>query len=260
MEKLILEKLKFCDMTPPKLAIADKQQLLRLYCESDLSMAKLAKQFGISASTALRLLQEMMSPEDYKAIVERKKSRRSPEVNQPVLAEQLPLAIEPELEPDFDEDDQKSIVADIVHELVGDDILDGDDEFDDEDESEEELEEDEVSDSATPVIPPLTLTVLPLDAADLAHICYIVVDKSSEMVTKTMQDFKELGQIPDTEQQLLALPVFDNHRAARRFSNPNQKIIKFPSSLIYAAQTHLMRKGITRLFYGGQIYALQTLS
>lgn len=239
-------------MTPPKLATADKQELLRLYSETDLSMAKLAKQFGISASTALRLLQEMMSPEDYRAVVERKKSRRSPEVNQ------LDISI---LEPDFDEDDQKSVVEDIVHALVDDDILDSDDEFEDEDEGEEDSEEDEITDGTdSSVLQPVTLTILPLDAAELAHICYIVVDKSSEMVTKSMQDFQELGQMPATEHQLLALPVFDNHRAARRFSNPNQKIIKFPSSLIYAAQTHLIRKGITRLFYGGQIFALQPLS
>jgi transposase-like protein len=268
-------------MTSSKLAIADKQEILRLYCETDLSTAKLSKQFGISSSTTLRLLQDMLSPEEYREAVQRKQAKPKKisksiedEVDQldlelleavgelaEVRKEELLELEDDQLEPDFDED-QTSAAEDIVSELVDGDILDDDDdEFDDEEDSDNE-EEDGDNDESQLIInvdqKPATniLSILPLEQADLSNICYIVVDKASEVITRPMRDFKELGKVPTEEINLLALPVFDNHRAARRFSAHNQKVIKFPSSLIQATRSHLSQKGITRLLYGGQVFAL----
>jgi len=294
-------------MTSPKLAIADKQEILRLYCETDLSTAKLSKQFGISTSTTLRLLQEMMSPEAYKKAVQKKQSKPKSKIKtekqiKSTKSDTAQLGLElldsnlyiPEdaiayldiddrdsssheieeteelsttfsnidtyddTELEFDED-QQSVVEDLVSELVGEDIIDDDDEFDEDDEV--DAEDDESEDDQSALIVNLesvssVLKILPLDQAELSNICYIVVDKASEIVTRPMRDFKELGKVPTEEINLQALPVFDNHRAARRFSTPNQKVIKFPGSLIYATKSHLSRKGITRLLYGGQIFAL----
>ena len=269
-------------MTSSKLAIADKQEILRLYCETDLSTVKLSKQFGISSSTTLRLLQEMMSPEEYRDAVQRKQGKPkkllSPlehepdqldlELLDPILTDPVEEEASTEelitvvaeidrddLEPDFDE--QTTTVEDLVSELVDDDILD--DEFDEDEEP--DTEDEDVEDEEPQVITHLKpatniLNVLPLAQAELSSICYIVVDKASEVVTRPMRDFKELGKVPTEEINLLALPVFDNHRAARRFSAHNQKVIKFPSSLILATRSHLSRRGITRLLYGGQIFAL----
>jgi transposase-like protein len=293
-------------MTSPKLAIADKQEILRLYCETDLSTVQLSKQFGISTSTTLRLLQEMMTPEAYREAVQRKQTKPSKqpkplksvinqklnqkidqldlqlietvtiELSESAIAPKLPISeisnVEIDLiqeeeeeteeeetsdfDPDFDED--QSIVEDLVHDLVHEDIID--DEFDEDDEldSEEDDSEDEQFTINHPELKPASniLTILPLERAELSNICYMVVDKASEMVTRPMRDFKELGKVPTEEINLLALPLFDNHRAARRFSTPNQKVIKFPSSLIHAAKSHLSKKGITRLLYGGQVFAL----
>jgi transposase-like protein len=277
-------------MTSSKLAIADKQEILRLYCETDLSTAKLSKQFGISSSTTLRLLQEMMSPEEYRDAVQRKQGKPKKLTSQPehevaqlglellesalnledpeelevVITEESITALgdldlemdQDDLEPDFDDEDT-STVADLVSELVDDDIID--DEFDEDEEP--DIEDDDVEDDELQIITdskPATniLNILPLAQAELSNICYIVVDKASEVVTRPMRDFKELGKVPTEEINLLALPVFDNHRAARRFSAHNQKVIKFPSSLILATRSHLSRRGITRLLYGGQIFAL----
>jgi transposase-like protein len=273
-------------MTSSKLAIADKQEILRLYCETDLSTAKLSKQFGISSSTTLRLLQEMMSPEEYRDAVVRKQGKpkklSNPSENEVdqldlelleptlifedhvqeevVIPEELITVLaeidQDDLEPDFD-DDQTTTVEDLVSELVDDDILD--DEFDDDEEpdtEDEDVEGEELQIIAN--LKPATniLSILPLAQAELSNICYIVVDKASEVVTRPMRDFKELGKVPTEEINLLALPVFDNHRAARRFSAHNQKVIKFPSSLILATRSHLSQRGITRLLYGGQIFAL----
>ncbi|AFY72928.1 hypothetical protein Syn7502_00794 [Synechococcus sp. PCC 7502] len=329
-------------MSSSKLAIADKQEILRLYCETDLSTAKLSKQFGISPSTTLRLLQEMMSPEAYKEIVQ-KKQTKSPKSAQksnkqiknqskPIASESItqstnqvasqldlellaaieetespkavvelgrpaapirPMPITPltkevikvkevikeiieeapveiteeELPSDFsdsddleDFDEQKSVVEDLVHDLVHEeDIID--DEFDEDDEldpEDDEFDEDSASGLINPDLNSVAniLSILPLEEAELSHICYIVVDKASEIVTRPMRDFKDLGKVPTDEINLQALPVFDNHRSARRFSTPNQKVIKFPSSLIYATRSHLSQKGITRLLYDGQVFSL----
>ncbi|MEI6064211.1 MAG: helix-turn-helix domain-containing protein, partial [Pseudanabaena sp. ELA748] len=57
-----------------KLALDDKQEILRLYRESDASTTQLAKQFGISTSTVLRLLQELIPTEEYRQLVSQKKA------------------------------------------------------------------------------------------------------------------------------------------------------------------------------------------
>lgn len=310
-------------MTSSKLAIADKQEILRLYCETDLSTAKLSKQFGISPSSTLRLLQEMMSPEAYKEAVQKKQAKHkkvekivepdidqlglelldndlaskdsfenfeenldnseredfisaelddAPEISPKIVnqAEFVTSTIAPDgdLEPidgDFESfsDTPQSIVEDLASELAGRDILDiDDDEFDEDEDLEPEDEaEDEETLSISPVLNTLKpttniLVILPLEQADLSNICYIVIDKASEIITRPMRDFKDLGKVPSEEINLLALPVFDNHRAARRFSAHNQKVIKFPSVLIHATKSHLSRKGITRMLYGGQVFAL----
>lgn len=308
-------------MTFSKIAIADKQEILRLYCESDLSTAELSKQFGISISSTLRLLQEMMSPEEYREAVQKKQAkpkRQAKGVKKVVkaqvvqldaqldLVDQLGLELshpvveeseiveaianepkqillnsekhsekssEPLLDVDtdnleeFEQYSPEDVADDLVMDLDGDGILDiEDDEFEEDDEEDEEDEDGSstISDPIDAVIEPVIsarainkiLVILPLDQAELSNICYMVVDKASEIITRPMQDFKELGKVPSDEVNLLALPVFDNHRAARRFSAHNQKVIKFPGSLIHAAKSHLSQKGITRLLYGGQVFAL----
>ena len=53
------------------------------------------------------------------------------------------------------------------------------------------------------------------------------------------------------------LPIFDNHRVARRFSNRSQRVIKVPDGrLLYKTCYHLQAKGITRILLDGQIYSL----
>jgi hypothetical protein len=104
------------------------------------------------------------------------------------------------------------------------------------------------------------LEVLPLNPSSLPRTCYIVVDKTAELVTCPLKDFGELGQIPDAEVHQRILPVFDNHRAARRFSNRNQRIVKVPDGkMLSKTADHLQAKGITRLLIDGHVYALTGL-
>lgn len=102
------------------------------------------------------------------------------------------------------------------------------------------------------------IQILPLTDVAFPKTCYLVVDRSAELVTRPLEDFADLGRIPSEETQEKTLPVFDNHRVARRFSNPRtQRVIKLPdSSVLEKTWPHLQAKGITRLLIDGQVYAL----
>ncbi|NJR52921.1 MAG: transposase [Leptolyngbyaceae cyanobacterium CSU_1_3] len=146
--------------------------------------------------------------------------------------------------------------------------IDEEDDLDDlEDDLEEGLDDDEDDlddDEAAALMPALQLgstdfiRVLPLTEAAIPRTCYLVVDRSAELVARPLREFGELGQIPSEEIQEKTLPVFDNHRVAKRFSNiRTQRVIKIPDSrILQKAAPHLQAKGITRLLIDGQVYAL----
>ena len=97
------------------------------------------------------------------------------------------------------------------------------------------------------------LQVTPLSQATLPRTCYIVIDKFAELIVRPLKDFADLGQIPGEEIQQRTLPIFDNHRVAKRFSNQRtQRVIKVPDSKVFHKTCHHLRmKGITRLLVEG---------
>jgi len=97
--------------------------------------------------------------------------------------------------------------------------------------------------------------ILPLTEASLPKICYLVIDRASELIVKPLKAFGELGQIPSDEVQEKTLPVFENHRVASRFSARNQRVFKVPDGqLLHKTAPYLQAKGITRLLIDGQVY------
>ncbi|MFP4009256.1 MAG: transposase, partial [Spirulinaceae cyanobacterium] len=165
---------------------------------------------------------------------------------------------EPE-EPDEAENDVQ-VLQEILGEDV-DDFDDEDDEFDEEDDWDEDEDEDDEDDIAAPIPrsrrEALQVQVLPLERASLPRTCYLVVDRAAELITRPLRDFSDLGQIPTAEVQQKTLPVFDNHRVARRFSNRSQRVIKVPDGrMLDKAGDYLIAKGITRLLIDGQVYSL----
>lgn len=101
------------------------------------------------------------------------------------------------------------------------------------------------------------LHVLPFSEAAIPKTCYLVIDRSAELITRPLKDFGDLGQIPVEEIQERTLPIFDNHRVARRFSNRTQRVIKIPDGdMLQKACSHLHSKGITRMLINGQVYSL----
>jgi len=164
----------------------------------------------------------------------------------PQLLNPQPLKIADPISTQLDED--SGAQASAVAEMLGEDLLDESEDLsdlDDDDEDLEELDEDGLNED-TPIIkrhlPAQTLVqVLPLSEATLPKTCYLVIDRASELITRPLRDFGDLGQIPSQEVQQRTLPVFDNHRVARRFSTKRDRVIKIPDS---------------KLLVDGQVYSL----
>ncbi len=136
-----------------------------------------------------------------------------------------------------------------------DDELDLDD--DDDDEEEDDWQEEEEASFFPSLSGSGDLTVLPLSAAVFPTTCYLVVDRTAELIVRPLKEFTHLGKIPPEENQQKTLPIFDNHRVARRFSNRTQRVIKVPNSnVLRKASSHLKAKGITRIFLDGRVYSL----
>jgi hypothetical protein len=215
--------------------------------------------------------------------VRRVRRRRSaaeekPKLKQPV-AKQLEIPTVQPLEKasissPLVEDEKPDVAA--IAQMLGEDLLDESEDLedleDDLDEDEEDLEEedygeeeDEEEDYFEHPRPLVTrrrlgeipVQVLPLSAAALPKTCYLVIDRSAELITRPLKDFGDLGQIPSLETQQRTLPIFDNHRVAKRFSTKRDRVIKVPDSkMLHKARTHLQAKGITRLLIDGQVYSL----
>lgn len=159
-------------------------------------------------------------------------------------------------------------VSVISHMLVEDlldeseDLSDLEDDLDEDDYEEDYEEEEEDLEDSMPLVTrrrvnELAVQVLPFSAAQLPKSCYLVIDRCSELITRPLKDFGDLGQIPNLETLQRTLPVFDNHRVAKRFSTKRDRVIKVPDSkVLHKASTHLQAKGITRLLIDGQVYSL----
>lgn len=202
----------------------------------------------------------------------RSSSSNNPEIEQPVEAPKLSLTSQEKqrssdrLENNYDlpkEEIEEILAADILEQTQNlddfeDDLEDFDQEFEDEDKFDEKEEDVETSYNLSIQNPTYSqIKIYPLTESALPKICYLVVDKFTELVTKPLIAFCELGQIPIEDSQEKTLPVFDNHRVAHRFSTRNQRVLKVPDGrLLQKTSVYLQAKGITRLLIDGQVYKL----
>ncbi|MDK3159045.1 transposase [Kamptonema cortianum] len=169
--------------------------------------------------------------------------------------------------------------ASALKELLGEDLLldreadleeddEEDEDFDDDDDEDYLDDEDDEEEEYFPPKPILArsknrkstappIEVLPLAEANIPKICYLVIDRAAELITRPLRDFGDLGDIPDVEELERTLPIFDNHRVARRFSKRSQRVIKVPDGrMFHKVGEYLQAKGITRLLIDGQVYSL----
>ncbi len=144
-----------------------------------------------------------------------------------------------------------------LDDFENDDLEDFEEEFDDEDKLDVEEDVDSSYNLSIQNYSDSEVKIYTLTESVLPKTCYLVVDKFTELVTKPLIAFGELGQIPMEESQEKTLPVFDNHRVAHRFSAHNQRVVKVPDGrMLQKTALYLQAKGITRLLIDGQVYKL----
>jgi len=264
-------------MSPRKLTEEDKQEILSLYRETEETTSTLASRYDVSSSTISRFLKNSLSESEYEELIQQKRLGRTasrtskttipeekatlkpvpqkPQIQTPVKSVPSPVKESIEEEEDLsDEEDQEMEEAEIsaLGEMFGEDVYDLDD---DEDLEEDDWEED-IPETPSKVPSKRTaIQVLPLSQASLPRVCYLVIDRAAELITRPLKEFGDLGTIPAEEVQQQTLPVFENHKVARRFSNRSQRVIKVPDSqMLKKAGAYLEAKGITRLLIDGQVY------
>lgn len=160
---------------------------------------------------------------------------------------------------DFDEDneiDEVDVIA--LGEMLGEELIDIDDD-DDEDDEDDDWESDTEDSFTYPHADAkdLDIEILPLSAASFPRTCYLVIDRSAELIVRPLKDFADLGSIPAEEVKQKTLPVFENHRIAKRFSHRRERVIKVPDGrMLEKTSRYLNAKGITRMLIDGQIYSL----
>ncbi|WP_341730495.1 hypothetical protein [Microcoleus sp. EPA2] len=152
---------------------------------------------------------------------------------------------------DFDEDED-DLDEDDLDDFDGEDVDDDDDSL-----LEASLLGLRSSDDSFQLRGHTLIQILPFSLASLPKICYLVVDRAGELITRPLKAFGELGQIPPEELREKTLPVFDNHRVARRFATRHQRVFKIPDGkMLQKTAPYLQAKGITRLLIDGQVYCL----
>jgi transposase-like protein len=158
-----------------------------------------------------------------------------------------------ENEEDNEPEDVNALAA-----MFGEEIAENDDEEEEEDSDTEDWAEEPDASDRLLTADRLHVRVKPLSQATLPRTCYIVIDKFAELIVRPLKDFADLGQISGEETQQRTLPVFDNPRVAKRFSNQRtQRVIKVPDSRVFYKTTqHLKSKGIACLLIDGNIYSL----
>lgn len=287
-------------MSPRKLTDEDKQEILKLYRQTEETTSTLADRYGVSSSTISRFLKNHLTNAEYEDLIQQKRLARTPKQTLPL---DLPLNLTPEtpveqvsipvaekvslpkieekgepssewkitppkLEKPFKKEEilppsSGSVAA--IEEILGEEIValdeldDDDDELDDDDFEEDWDDEEIEADYAPSFSTTINVKVLPLSAAAFPKTCYLVIDRAAELIARPLKEFGDLGKIPTEEFQQKTLPVFDNHRVARRFSNRSQRVIKVPDGrMLHKTRAYLTAKGITRLLIDGQIYSLSS--
>ncbi len=159
-----------------------------------------------------------------------------------------------ELEEDDDDDTED---VNVLAAMFGEEVAD-DDEEEDDDEDDSTAVDRVLDPNQLLTKDRLHVQITPLSQATLPRTCYIVIDKFAELIVRPLKEFADLGQISSEETQQRTLPIFDNPRVAKRFSNQRtQRVIKVPDSKVFYKTTqHLKLKGITRLLVDGNIYSL----
>lgn len=296
-------------MSPKKLTEDTKQEILKLYRETEETTSTLAERYGVSSSTISRFLKSFLSESEYEDLIQQKRLARTPKrgtessyeplpleeiveepfvaielpavkekkekkvrekavekvlIEKPIKQIELPLSIKEEVFEEIEEDDEDEeedvspMEVMVLEELLGEDLSDLEDDEDDDEDDDWDDDEEEIRFPQT-LSTTAQLKILPLSSASFPKTCYLVIDRSSELITRPLKDFADLGKVPNDENQRRTLPVFDSHRVAKRFSRRRERVIKVPDAQVIAkTHNYLEAKGITRILLDGRIYSVSS--
>ena len=236
-------------MPAPRLTEGQKEELVARYRQGETAQA-LAASYGCSPNTVSRVLKAGIDADE---LAELKKQSRSRSSAKPAAVVEAP-APEPESstseseEPSDDEEDPGVLAID-----------DADDFGDDGDEETFEDGDDVLEVAPLGGVPAAELIdPIPLLPGLLPSSVYMLVDKVVELQAKPLNEFPELGSLPEAEQARQALMLFTNPRQAKRQCGRSQRVIKVPDSdVLQRRSSYLVAQGITRLVVeGGLLYSL----
>jgi hypothetical protein len=279
-------------MPRAKLSDAERQELIRLYQTTEATAITLATKFDISVSTATRMLKANLPEDEYQELSKGKRKRGVesrgttttaevavvPEVSTEPSAEIIEVAPDPSVEslppaqaparsPRPPRISRARAAANAAAEKAAAENaerLESIPVFSEDNDPQPEIsaleylsrdgDEAQGSDEGSVDFP---VDVQAFEDLELPRVCYIVVDRASELVARPLRDFRQLGNMSALDADALAIPVFDNHRWARKFSNRFQRILKVPSYLLDITRHYLVDRGITRAILGKNIYSLE---
>ena len=246
-------------MAAPRLTESQKQELVARYRQGETAQA-LASSFGCSPNTVSRVLKAGIDAEELASL--KKQSRGRAAVPAAEAPEELPapVALQAPENPDSDNNlGEDAEAGDSSGQVLAIDDADdyGDDDADDELDEEDDAEADDGS-AFSLTVSQAQVDPIPLLPGLLPSSVYMLVDKLVELQAKPLNEFPELGSLPEAEQQRQALMLYTNPRQAKRQCGRSQRVIKVPDSeVLQRRSSYLVAQGITRLVVeGGQLYSL----
>ena len=269
-------------MPRAKLSDTERQELIRLYQTTDATAITLAAKFDISVSTAARMLKANLPEDEYQELSKGKRKRgvesrgattaevstESPEVTPEPSVESLQPAQPPARSPRPPRISRARAAANAAAKIAAAEnaeLLESIPVFSEDYDPQPEIsaleylsrDSDEAQGLEQGNADVSPVDVQAFEDLELPRVCYIVVDRASELVARPLRDFRQLGSMSELDANALAIPVFDNHRWARKFSNRFQRILKVPSYLLDITRHYLVDRGITRAIMGKKVYSLE---
>ena len=280
-------------MPRAKLSDTERQELIRLYQTTDATAITLAAKFDISVSTAARMLKANLPEDEYQELSKGKRKKGvesrgmtttaeeavTPEVSTEPFPEIVEVTPEPSVEslqpaqpparsprpPRISRARAAANAAAKIAAAENAELLESIPVFSEDYDPQPEIsaleylsrDSDEAQGLEQGNADVSPVDVQAFEDLELPRVCYIVVDRASELVARPLRDFRQLGSMSELDANALAIPVFDNHRWARKFSNRFQRILKVPSYLLDITRHYLVDRGITRAIMGKKVYSLE---
>jgi hypothetical protein len=277
-------------MPRAKLSDAERKELIRLYQTTDATAITLATKFDISVSTATRMLKANLPEDEYQELSKGKRKKGvesrgttataeaaiTPKVSTEPPTEIVEVAPEPSVEAEAPQiaparsprpprisraraaaNAAAAKAAENAERFESVPFTEGSDPQPEISALEYLSRDSDEAQGLEQGVDTAPVDVQSFEDLELPRVCYIVVDRASELVARPLRDFRQLGSLAELDADALAIPVFDNHRWARKFSNRFQRILKVPSYLLDITRHYLVDRGITRAILGKKVYSLE---